>query len=64
MIWRKSSYSSNGGADCVEAARTPDTKKIATRDSKQPSGPQLSFARAEWQAFLEATKLGKFDLPN
>jgi hypothetical protein len=38
--WIKSSYSSNNGA-CVELAVLAD--RVATRDSKNPAGPMLTF---------------------
>ncbi|HEU5156988.1 MAG TPA: DUF397 domain-containing protein [Streptosporangiaceae bacterium] len=60
VIWRKSSYSSNDGADCVEVARHGD--RIAARDSKQPDGPQLRFGTVEWQTFMTGVKTGRFDL--
>lgn len=58
-IWHKSSYSGANGA-CVEVATTvPD--RVATRDSKDPSGPVLHFPRTSWSSFVEAVKTG--DLP-
>ena len=49
--WRKSSYSGNGGGDCVEVARSlPDV--VAVRDSKNPDGPILTFSRDEWASFI------------
>lgn len=52
--WRKSTYSNNGGA-CVEVARgVPDV--VAVRDSKDPDGPKLAFAPAEWKAFTSTVK--------
>ncbi|MDF5751451.1 DUF397 domain-containing protein [Spongiactinospora sp. TRM90649] len=50
-IWRKSTRSSDNGGNCVEVATNlPD--RIAVRDSKDPTGPVLTFTPAEWQAFL------------
>jgi hypothetical protein len=50
-IWRKSSYSSSTGQNCVEiAANLPGM--VAVRDSKAPSGPKLVVSPAQWQAFL------------
>jgi hypothetical protein len=50
--WRKSSRSSGGGnGDCVEVAISSET--VVVRDSKQPDGPVLMFALAQWQAFVE-----------
>ncbi|MFE9563681.1 DUF397 domain-containing protein [Streptomyces sp. NPDC006487] len=48
--WRKSSYSSGEGGQCVEVAGCADS--IHIRDSKVPSGPQLSVAPGAWAAFL------------
>ncbi|MEU6848601.1 DUF397 domain-containing protein [Actinacidiphila alni] len=47
--WRKSSYSSEQGGDCVEVAAHPAA--VHVRDSKDPEGPTLTFAPAEWSAF-------------
>jgi Domain of unknown function (DUF397) len=48
--WRKSSYSSGSGAECVEVSRTPDTAHL--RDSKNTTGPALSFNTSAWHAML------------
>jgi hypothetical protein len=60
MTWRKSSYSGNGGADCVELARTP-TGDIAARDSKAPDDGMLRFKPQTLQAFLTEVKRGDHD---
>jgi hypothetical protein len=58
--WRKASYSSNGGATCVEVARNlPDV--VAVRDSKDPGGPALVFAPAQWEAFTASVRNGDLD---
>jgi hypothetical protein len=58
--WRKSSYSGNGGATCVEVAgNLPGV--IAVRDSKDPEGPKLAFSPAQWRAFAAGVKTGDFD---
>jgi hypothetical protein len=49
--WRKSSYSGNGGGNCVEVA-TSLPGIIAVRDSKNPDGPFLSFSRNDWERFI------------
>ena len=60
-VWRKSSYSSGNGGQCVEvAANLPGI--IAVRDSKNPEGPALVFTPDEWAAFISGTKDGEFDL--
>ena len=48
--WRKSSYSGNGGSDCVEVANAVRT--VAVRDSKDVEGPQLAIHATQWRAFL------------
>ena len=60
-VWRKSTRSGNGGADCVEVARNVPGI-VGVRDSKDPSGPALVIAPAGWSAFLAAVKAGVFDL--
>jgi hypothetical protein len=54
--WFTSSYSSGQGA-CVEVARLPG--KIATRDTKDRSGPVLLFPTDEWQHFITAVNDGE-----
>lgn len=59
--WRKSSYSGNGGSDCVEvASNLPGV--VAVRDSKDRSGPQLAVPDQTWSHFTEAIKHGQLDL--
>ena len=59
--WRKSTYSGGNGGDCVEVARSlPGI--VAVRDSKDPRGPVLTFAPAEWAAFTAGVKSGQLDL--
>lgn len=68
MIWRKSSFSSNGGncvevgwrkssfstpnGECVEVA--PVELGVAVRDSKNAKGSMLAFATPHWRDFLRA----------
>ncbi|MFE0515313.1 DUF397 domain-containing protein [Streptomyces sp. NPDC058964] len=49
--WRKSSYSSDQGGDCVEIAET-SAATVAVRDSKNSTGPVLSFEPVAFTAFL------------
>ena len=61
LCWRKSSYSGNGGGNCVEvASNLPDI--VAVRDSKHPDGPTLACTRAAWSRFVQSMKQGEFDL--
>jgi hypothetical protein len=60
-MWRKSSYSSGNGGNCVEVS-TVGTDIVAVRDSKDVMGPELEFTGQAWTAFVQAIKHGKFDL--
>jgi hypothetical protein len=46
--WRTSTHSNNGG-NCVQVANS--LPAVLVRDSKNPDGPQLAFAAANWRAF-------------
>jgi hypothetical protein len=49
--WRKSSYSgSSGNGDCVEVAM--GSAAVGVRDSKNTTGPTLTFPTDQWHAFL------------
>jgi hypothetical protein len=53
-VWRKSSRS-GGSGDCVEVAAWPGV--VAVRDSKDRTGPVLTFPEAAWRDFVAtATK--------
>lgn len=60
LKWRKSTRSSNGGATCVELARTPRT--IAVRDSKDTTGPHIELAPRSFTHLLTTIKQGTHDL--
>jgi hypothetical protein len=53
--WHKSSYSGGNGGNCVEVARNL-SGTIAIRDSKDPHGPALLIAPAQWHTFLADLK--------
>lgn len=53
--WSKSSRSANNGA-CVEVAFVPGL--VATRDSKDPTGPALVVDPGAWTSFVAAVKNG------
>ncbi|MBB2912947.1 hypothetical protein FHS43_004242 [Streptosporangium becharense] len=58
--WKKSSLSGDSGGNCVEVAgNLPGV--VAVRDSKNPTGPALTFTSGDWQTFLNAVKSGRFD---
>jgi hypothetical protein len=54
LTWRKSSYSTSNGGNCVEVAAVPHT--VSVRDSKNPDDATLAFNRDSWQAFTCRTK--------
>jgi hypothetical protein len=53
MSWRKSSYSGNGGGDCVEVGRAD---RVLVRDTKDRTGPVLRFSPAMWRSFADTVK--------
>jgi hypothetical protein len=49
--WRKSSYSGNGGAECIEAGHVPGA--VLVRDTTQHgTGPVLRVTPADWTRLL------------
>ena len=56
--WRKSSRT-EGANNCVELARVPGA--AAVRDSKNRTGPLLTFTVAELDRFLATVKDNRFD---
>jgi hypothetical protein len=50
QCWRKSSYSGNGGGNCVEVAADG---ALAVRDSNDPDGPVLRFPAEVWRDFTD-----------
>jgi len=58
-VWRKVSYSNGNGGNCVEVADLDGGR--AVRDSKNPTGPALTFTATEWAAFTTGVRDGEFD---
>ena len=52
--WRKSSYSGNGGGDCVEVA--DHGNRVMVRDTKNRSGTVLRFSPGAWRRFADRVK--------
>jgi hypothetical protein len=48
LAWKKSSYSSGTGGNCVEVALLPDGGR-AVRDSRNPAGGMLLLTPGQWQ---------------
>jgi hypothetical protein len=60
LLWVKSSRSTGNG-QCVEVAAMPGCTVM--RDSKDPGGPVLQFHTLSWRQFVDAVRVGEFDLP-
>jgi Domain of unknown function (DUF397) len=60
-MWRKSSYSSGNGGNCVEVCAA-GTGTVAVRDSKDVTGPELEFTGQAWTDFVLAIKSGDLGL--
>ena len=58
--WRKSSRSGSEGS-CVEVRRLPAA--IQVRDTKDRTGPVLSFPAEAWHGFIAGVHEGEFDRP-
>ncbi len=52
-LWRKSSYSGNGG-NCVEVADRDN--RISVRDTKDRTGPTLRFTPDAWRHLVKRVK--------
>lgn len=48
--WRKSSYSTGGGGECLEVASVPGA--VLIRDSKRPAGDRLAVGAEAWTEFV------------
>ena len=53
LRWRKSSYSGNGGGNCVEVAADG---RVVVRDSQDRAGKVLRFPSAAWRKFADQVK--------
>jgi hypothetical protein len=51
--WRKSSYSGNGGQDCVEVA---ENGSVLVRDTRDRGGATLSISPEAWTSFTASLK--------
>ena len=55
MSWRKSSYSNNGGGNCVEAGHIPGA--VLVRDTKDNgTGPVLRVTPSDWGRLTTAIR--------
>ncbi|MFJ2777924.1 DUF397 domain-containing protein [Kitasatospora sp. NPDC087315] len=60
--WKTSSYSQGDGGNCVEVATNVARVEqlVPVRDSKDRSGPELSFSAVGWASFVAAVQAGEF----
>jgi hypothetical protein len=54
LKWRKATYSSNGGGNCVEVA--DHRNRVLVRDTKERAGTVLGFSPDAWQRFVDRVK--------
>jgi hypothetical protein len=60
LKWRKSTYSSNGGGECVEVG---DARRgVLVRDTKDRTGPVVRFSPDAWRRFVDRVKRSLADL--
>ena len=60
--WHISTYSSNGGATCVEAGPLGDgSGRFAVRHSQHREGTHIVYSGQEWAAFTRGVRTGEFD---
>jgi hypothetical protein len=52
--WRKSRYSGNGGANCVEISNAPSL--VLVRDTVNRDGGTLAFNVNTWRRFIRQIK--------
>ena len=55
--WRKSSYSSGEGGECVEVAASQQA--VHVRDSKNSRGPILTLSPSAWSQFIDLASAGR-----
>ncbi len=58
--WRKSSYSGDGGSNCVEVA--DHDSRVMVRDTKDRNGPVLRFTPDAWRRFAAQVVKGERSL--
>ena len=58
-VWRTSSLTGSNG-ECVEVMDTGD--HVLVRDTKDRSGPVLTFTHPEWRAFTGGVHRDEFEI--
>lgn len=54
--WRKSSFSSSNGGNCVMTRARAGVAGIAVGDTKNPAAAPLEFTPAQWATFTASLK--------
>jgi len=62
MTWRTSTYSSNGGGECVEVAGAASV--VIVRDTKDRDGGTLALSANAWQIFTSKIKSALRETPS
>jgi hypothetical protein len=60
--WRKSTYSTSNGGNCVEVA--DHDHRVIVRDTTDRTGPVLRFTPAEWRNIANQLKRSLASDPN
>jgi hypothetical protein len=55
--WRTSSYTGNGGGNCVEVANS--TRVVMVRDTKDRGGVKLGVSANAWRQLLNEVRSGR-----
>jgi len=55
MNWRKSSYSSSNGGECVEVGND-SRARVLVRDTQDRTGPMLRVTPSAWRKFTDQVK--------
>ncbi|GAA0965482.1 DUF397 domain-containing protein [Acrocarpospora macrocephala] len=58
--WRKASFSSGNGGDCIEVAPLSGGR-VAMRDTEAPGQEPFVVSASVWSAFVSGAKAGEFD---
>ena len=58
LSWTRSSFCADNA--CIEVARGEGGDRIFLRDSKNPDLAYIDFSRAQWIAFLDDIRAGRF----
>ncbi|MEO3857588.1 DUF397 domain-containing protein [Acrocarpospora sp. B8E8] len=58
--WRKASFSSSNGGDCIEVAPLSGGR-VGIRDTEAPEQAPFVVTPSVWNAFVKGAKAGEFD---